>query len=202
MSQEPNWYRVAKQYPAVTSLIVLSALGGMLVSLDYALARQTLSFSGITDGQYWRLITPIFLHFGMLHFVFNSLWLSMLGSRIEQSMGSMHLMVVVLVSGLASNITQYSWSGAVNFGGMSGVVYALLGYIWIKNMLAPQPLMALPKGIVAFMIGWLLLCMTPVVTFFLGVGIANAAHVGGLLVGMLLGLAFGLVHRLKGEHGS
>ena len=202
MSQEPNWYRVAKQYPAVTSLVVLSALGGMLVSVDYSLAIQNLSFSGITDNQYWRLITPIFLHFGMLHFVFNSLWLSILGSRVEQSMGSMHLIVVVLVSGLASNVAQFSWSGAVNFGGMSGAVYALLGYIWIKNSIVPQPLLSLPKGIVAFMIGWLLLCMTPLVTFFLGVGIANAAHLGGLLVGMLLGLAFGLAQRVKGEHGS
>ncbi|HIG66505.1 MAG TPA: rhomboid family intramembrane serine protease [Porticoccaceae bacterium] len=202
MSQEPNWYRVARQYPAVTSLVALSALGGMLVSVDYSAATQNLSFSGITDNQYWRLITPIFLHFGMLHFVFNSLWLSMLGSRIEQSMGSLHLIVVVLVSGLVSNIAQYSWSGTVNFGGMSGVVYALLGYIWIKNTLVPQRLLSLPKGIVGFMVGWLFLCMTPVVTFFIGVGIANAAHLGGLFVGLLLGLAFGLLQRLKGEYGS
>jgi len=202
MSQESNWYRVARQYPAVTSLVVLSALGGMLVSVDYSAATQNLSFSGITDNQYWRLITPIFLHFGMLHFVFNSLWLSILGSRIEQSMGSLHLIVVVLVSGLVSNIAQYSWSGTVNFGGMSGVVYALLGYIWIKNTLVPQRLLSLPKGIVGFMVGWLFLCMTPVVTFFIGVGIANAAHLGGLFVGLLLGLAFGLLQRLKGEYGS
>ena len=202
MSQEPNWYRVARQYPAVTSLVILSALGGILVSVDYSAAIQNLSFSGITDNQYWRLITPIFLHFGMLHFVFNSLWLSMLGSRIEQSMGSLHLIIVVLVSGLVSNIAQYSWSGTVNFGGMSGVVYALLGYIWIKNTLVPQRLLSLPKGIVGFMVGWLFLCMTPVVTFFIGVGIANAAHLGGLLVGLLLGLGFGLVQRSKGEHGS
>ena len=202
MSQEPNWYRVARQYPTVTSLVILSALGGILVSVDYSAAIQNLSFSGITDNQYWRLITPIFLHFGMLHFVFNSLWLSMLGSRIEQSMGSLHLIIVVLVSGLVSNIAQYSWSGTVNFGGMSGVVYALLGYIWIKNTLVPQRLLSLPKGIVGFMVGWLFLCMTPVVTFFIGVGIANAAHLGGLLVGLLLGLGFGLVQRLKDEHGS
>ena len=202
MSQEPNWYRVARQYPTVTSLVILSALGGILVSVDYSAAIQNLSFSGITDNQYWRLITPIFLHFGMLHFVFNSLWLSMLGSRIEQSMGSLHLIIVVLVSGLVSNIAQYSWSGTVNFGGMSGVVYALLGYIWIKNTLVPQRLLSLPKGIVGFMVGWLFLCMTPVVTFFFGVGIANAAHLGGLLVGLLLGLGFGLVQRLKDEHGS
>jgi len=54
----------------------------------------------------------------------------------------------------------------VNFGGMSGVVYALLGYLWVANSIAPHPLMTLPKGIVTFMIGWLVLCMTPVVTFY------------------------------------
>ena len=167
MSQEPNWYRVARQYPAVTSLVILSALGGILVSVDYSAAIQNLSFSGITDNQYWRLITPIFLHFGMLHFVFNSLWLSMLGSRIEQSMGSLHLIIVVLVSGLVSNIAQYSWSGTVNFGGMSGVVYALLGYIWIKNTLVPQRLLSLPKGIVGFMVGWLFLHLSSAICSFL-----------------------------------
>ena len=68
MSQEPNWYRVARQYPAVTLLVILSALGGMLVSVDYSAAIQNLSFSGITDNQYWRLITPIFLV--LMHLLF------------------------------------------------------------------------------------------------------------------------------------
>ena len=82
------------------------------------------------------------------------------------------------------------------------MLYALLGYIWIKNTLVPQRLLSLPKGIVGFMVGWLFLCMTPVVTFFIGVGIANAAHLGGLLVGLLLGLGFGFGATIKGEHGS
>lgn len=197
MSQQPNWYILAKRYPAVTLLVVLSAVGGMLVSFSSRTAIGYFSFGGMNDGQYWRLITPIFLHFGILHFIFNSLWLSMLGSRIEEVMGARHLMLIVVTTGVMSNAIQFWWSGASNFGGMSGVVYALLGYLWIANSIAPHLFMVLPKGIVPFMIGWLVLCMTPVVTFLLGVGIANAAHLGGLLSGMLLGLAFGLLAKLK-----
>jgi GlpG protein len=197
MLQQPNWYILAKRYPGVTLLVVLSAVGGMLVSFSSRTAIGYFSFGGMNDGQYWRWLTPIFLHFGILHFIFNSLWLSMLGSRIEEVMGTLHVILIVVTTGVVSNAVQFWWSEASNFGGMSGVVYALLGYLWIANSIAPHPFMLLPKGIVPFMIGWLVLCMTPLVTFLLGVGIANAAHLGGLLSGMSLGLAFGLLAKLK-----
>ena len=138
MSQNPNWYVAAKQHPVVTGLIVLSAMGGMLVSLSYPTAARYFSFAGLNGEPFWRLITPIFLHFGIVHFIFNSLWLSMLGSRIERLSGSIHLILLVLISGLVSNLAQFWWSGAANFGGMSGVVYALLGYIWIAHKIVPQ----------------------------------------------------------------
>ena len=147
MSQQPNWYILAKRYPAVTLLVVLSAVGGMLVSFSSRTAIGYFSFGGMNDGQYWRLITPIFLHFGILHFIFNSLWLSMLGSRIEEVMGARHLMLIVVTTGVMSNAIQFWWSGASNFGGMSGVVYALLGYLWIANSIAPHLFMALQKGL-------------------------------------------------------
>ena len=99
MSQQPNWYILAKRYPAVTLLVVLSAVGGMLVSFSSHAAIGYFSFGGMNDSQYWRLITPIFLHFGILHFIFNSLWLSMLGSRIEEVMGTLHLMLIVVTTG-------------------------------------------------------------------------------------------------------
>ena len=196
MSQQFNWLLAARQNPAVAILIVASVLGGLISSFSPQLQR-VLFFGSLALGEYWRLITPIFLHFGLVHLVFNSLWLSMLGSRIEQLAGSLHLMLLVLVSGVISNMAQFVWSGTVYFGGMSGVVYALLGYIWIKNKIAPHALLQLPLGIVGFMLGWLLVCMTGILDLLLGVGVANAAHLGGLVVGMLLGGVFGLITRFK-----
>ena len=197
MIQTSKWLLAAKQYPSTTLLIGLSALGWLMVSANYSFSVRHLSFT--YGGDYWRLLTPIFLHFGVVHFTFNSIWLSMLGSRIENLMGSIHLILLVVVSGLISNLSQFWWSGAPNFGGMSGVIYSLLGYLWIGNILAPRAGLELPQGIFGFMIGWLFLCMTPLLPAVFGVGIANAAHVGGLLCGMLTGLAFGMVLRFRRE---
>lgn len=196
MSQPLNWRLAARQNPAVSLLIIASILGGLIASFLPQLQR-VLFFGSLASGEYWRLITPIFLHFGLVHLVFNCLWLSMLGSRIEQLTSSLHLILLVLLSGAISNMAQFVWSGSVYFGGMSGVVYALLGYIWIKQKIVPHPLLQLPPGIVGFMLGWLLVCMTGILDLLMGVGVANAAHLGGLVIGMLLGCIFGLTRRFK-----
>jgi GlpG protein len=195
MSQQLNWLLAARQNPAVSLLIIASVFGCAVTSFFPQLERA-LFFDSLDSGQYWRFITPIFLHFGLVHLVFNSLWLSMLGSRIEHLNGSSHFILLVLVTGAVSNMAQYLWSGSIYFGGMSGVVYALLGYIWIKHKLVPNPVLQLPPGIVGFMLGWLAVCMTGIVDVVLGVGVANAAHLGGLVIGMLLGLIFGVLGKL------
>jgi GlpG protein len=196
MPQQINWLLAAKLNPSVTLLIVASSLGAVIAAYFPQLQRP-LFFGGLASPDYWRFVTPIFLHFGLVHLIFNCLWLSMLGSRIEQMSSSLHLLLLVLVAGVASNIVQFVWSGSPYFGGMSGVVYALLGYIWIKNKVAPDPQLQLPPGIIGFMLGWLVVCMTGILDLLLGVGVANGAHLGGLIIGMLLGLIFGLTSRLK-----
>ena len=72
----------------------------------------------------------------------------------------------------------------MTFGGMSGVVYALFGYVWMKGRYEPEQGMILHPSTVQTMLLWLVLCMTG----FLG-NIANAAHVVGLVAGILFGLA-------------
>jgi GlpG protein len=186
-----SWRIGIKRNPIVALLMLGSLVGAGFVEISPSLTN-TLFFAHPDTGQYLRMISPIFLHFGLLHLVFNCLWLGLLGCNIETHMGSIHLLLIVLVSGVASNMSQYYWSGTVYFGGMSGVIYALIGYLWLKHMIAPQYYEPLPSGLMGFMVGWLVLCMTGVLEVTLGIGVANAAHLSGLVAGLLMGLVFAL----------
>jgi GlpG protein len=142
---------------------------------------------GLTEvwrGEIWRLLTPIFVHTlsNPLHLLFNMLWMKELGTLIERRLGSRYLAALVLTTGVVSNLGQYFWEGP-DFCGMSGVVYGLLGFAWIKGKYDPRSGFALHPTILAMMLIWLLFGFTNVLR------IANAAHTVGLLVGMLLGAA-------------
>jgi len=127
------------------------------------------------------LVTPIFLHFGIIHIFFNMLWLRDLGSMIEARQGSWWLLLLVIVFGVFSNLAQYLSYGG-EFGGMSGVVYGLFGYVWIRGKLDPTSGLFLHQNIVVMMLVWLVVCM-----FGVFGAVANAAHAGGLLIGMAWG---------------
>jgi len=145
----------------------------------------------IRHGQVWRLVSPIFIHYGVMHLVFNMLWLLDLGSMIERRKGTWMLLALVLVSAIPSNVAQYVYAGT-GAGGMSGVVYALFGYVWMKSRYQPHEQMHLNENTVLIMIGWLLICMTGWVG-----RIANTAHVAGLVIGVAAGIAPHLWHRLR-----
>ena len=135
----------------------------------------------IMSGEVWRLFTPIFLHFTILHLLFNMLWLKDLGSMIESRQGSWRLTALIVVIAALSNVGQYYMEGP-RFGGMSGVVYGLLGYIWIRGKFDPASGYFLPRWIIVMMMGWFVLCFVGVIP-----NIANTAHGVGLLVGAIWG---------------
>lgn len=214
---ESTWSKVSSALAAapITTLLLCITLcvalitwgGTYLVTvrwfsfLDfYAVGNGLLfkSLSSVLDaGQWWRLFSPMFLHFGMLHLSMNALWCWELGRRIETYQGSVALCGLVVVYGLASNLVQYFWAGPSLFGGLSGVLYGLLGHCWLHQRLAPNPAYVLPSGVVGLMLLWLFLGMTG---FFAWVGlgaIANGAHLGGLLMGMLTGIASGAHARFR-----
>lgn len=191
MAQQINW-AAARRHPAVSMLVVASVIGAAIASFGGDLLGLLL-FGGLQENQIWRLLTPIFLHFGLVHLAFNVLWLVILGSRIEQLFGSLHLLLLVVAAGVFSNMIQAGWTGSMPFGGMSGVIYALLGYIWVKGRFVPDPSLELPPGVLGFMLIWLLIGMSGVLELVFGVGVANGAHVGGFGIGLLLGLVFGLL---------
>ena len=151
----------------------------------------------LASGQWWRLVTPMLIHFGILHLAMNGMWYWELGRRIEVRQGSINLLGLTLLFSLVSNYAQYTYGGPGLFGGLSGVLYGLLGHCWIFQLLSPNPAYRLPRGVLVMMLVWLVLCLSGLVSM-IGFGeIANAAHVGGLAIGCLTGLLGGLYNRRK-----
>ncbi len=148
----------------------------------------------LSTGQWWRLVTPAFMHFSELHLVFNLLWIWVVGSRIEQLHGRWVLLSLFLSASILSNLGQFFVSGPM-FGGMSGVVYAVLGYSWFWDKQGYRPRFGLPQGLMGFMLIWLVLGYLGVLQL-IGMGaVANTAHLVGLLVGLLFVLPVQLLKR-------
>jgi GlpG protein len=134
----------------------------------------------VRGGEIWRLITPIFLHFGPIHILFNMLWIKDLGSMIEARLSSLYLAAMVIIIAILSNTAQMIISGPY-FGGMSGVVYGLFGYIWIRGKFDPFCGLFLHKTIVTMMLIWFFAC------YLVIPHVANTVHGVGLLIGMVWG---------------
>ena len=156
----------------------------------------TMSYT-VEHGQWWRFITPMFIHFSWLHIVFNLLWVWEIGRKIEFTNSAVVLFVAVIASSLAANVTQYLLSGPSLFGGMSGVVFGLLGHSLIWSRLVPWKGVGLPSGIYIFMLVYLVVGFTGVIDL-LGLGsLANGAHLGGLIGGFATGGLAGLLERQR-----
>jgi GlpG protein len=160
-------------------LIALMQMTNTIISGDYVQWRSDLP--EIQSGQIWRFITPIFLHFGFFHILFNMLWLKDLGSMIENKKGTLYFTILVIALAIISNSAQYFVSGPF-FGGMSGVVYGLLGYLWMKTKFDPDLGMFLSQTTVIFMIAWFFICLSGLVG-----NIANTAHGAGAVMGIAWG---------------
>jgi GlpG protein len=158
---------------------------------DYTVSGNFLEWNTtlpeLRHGQIWRLVTPIFIHFGLLHILFNLLWLRDLGSMIEGHQSSWRLAVLVLVIGACSNLAQFYYHGPA-FGGMSGVVYGLLGYIWMRGRFDPGSGLFVQPATVIMMIIWFFACFTPIMP-----NVANACHA----VGLVMGIAWGYLSSLR-----
>lgn len=187
--------------PVTLGLIVLSLLATFYVGFgDNLPAFAQLTFIGpehdaatasgalqklLASGEWWRLVTPIFVHFSVMHLAGNMLWIWIIGQRVEILQGRLVLLAVVIASGVGANLAQFFVSGPA-FGGMSGVDYALIGYVWLWDCLKPTRRFNLPPALMGFMLVWLVLGFTGVLNGFGFGSIANTAHLVGLLIGLAL----------------
>lgn len=183
-------------FTSVVFLLCVAVYTLSLLGLFSPIAQHLLMqpFSALSENhEWWRLLGPAFIHFSALHIIFNLLWWGMLGAKIERTLGVSMLLIVFLVSATISNAAQAIFSDPIQanlylFGGLSGVVYAVMGFVWWLGWLRPSWGLSLPNSIVGFMLVWLVLGYADI----LWVNMANAAHTAGLISGCLLAGALSL----------
>ena len=197
------------RYPVTIALIILCCLMAVIAPLDtlsdtvrlflypdFAYGTRTINLgfvmSNLSLRQLLKMISPMILHAGVLHLAFNMLWLWEFGRRIETRQASWAMLILIIVLALISNTAQYLYGGSIYFGGMSGVVYGLFAYIWMWQLFDPAKGLGLPGNLVFFMLLALIILTT------MGLeGIADTAHVAGLLCGVVYGAVVATISRIQ-----
>ena len=178
------WANPWHRRPVTMALIVgsIAVFLRLIPVQDLLISSQDRALPEVEAGEVWRLVTPIFFHpGGFIHILFNMFMLYELGTLVERRVGSVRYLLMVLVIAVVSNMAQFVMQGP-GFGGMSGVVYGLFGYAWIRGRLDPTSGLYLRPDVVYWMIGFFLICAVGVIG-----NVANWAHGGGLATGAVFG---------------
>jgi rhomboid protease GluP len=140
-----------------------------------------------TDGEWWRLFTSLFIHFGIAHLVLNMLALVTFGPLVERLYGSVNYLLIYVLAGLAGSLASLSWRPDINSAGASGAIFGILGALLAAQLRSGD---TFPPDILRPIRNTALLFLG--LSLFAGFkykGIDNAAHLGGVMAGFLIGLA-------------
>jgi membrane associated rhomboid family serine protease/RNAse (barnase) inhibitor barstar len=163
-------------------LMACSGLGFISFDAPGLLAWGANYRPDVNDGQYWRLITNTFLHGGIMHLLFNMYGLLFVGVFLEPLLGRYKYAAVYLITGLLASVASVWWHPATISVGASGAIFGLYGIFLalLTTNLFPKDFKKSFLISTAFFVGYNLL-------FGLTGGIDNAAHLGGLLSGLIIG---------------
>ena len=186
--------QMLRLFPLTLVIIVLGVLGYLIASvLNVASLESALRFLpfqvSVSKGEIWRLLTPTFLHYGSLHILFNSLWVWEFGRRIEVFAGKRGYLITFLIIAIAANFSQFFAISGNLFGGLSGVVYGFMGYLLVWGRFHKSPLVKMPSSIYIFFLVWLALGYSGLIDLFISGSVGNAAHLGGLIAGLIVATA-------------
>jgi rhomboid protease GluP len=167
-------------------LFVASQGGGWLVANPGVIIHWGSSFGPLTlNGEWWRLFTSMFVHFGLLHLLFNMWVLWSVGRLTERMFGSFHYALLYVFAGLCGSMTSLWWHPNVNSAGASGAIFGLIGGLlaFVLNPASgvPPTIAVSQRRSIALFVAYNLIA---------GIshqGIDNAAHLGGLIGGFLIG---------------
>lgn len=142
----------------------------------------------IRAGEYYRLITSAFLHIGILHFLFNNYALYVIGSQLEGFYGKVKYLIIYIGSAIFGNLMSLLFTDSIS-AGASGAIFGLLGAllyfgyhyrVYLGTVVKSQ---VIPLILINLAIG------------FMMNGVNNAAHIGGLIGGILLSMAVGVKYK-------
>ena len=148
----------------------------------------------ILEGQYWRLITPVFLHGSILHIGFNMYALHILGRRIERFYGSIRFLGLYLIAGITGNLFSFLFTVSPSLGS-STAVFGLLGaegiFIYQHRKLFGEQFQQALRQIIQVAVVNILIGLSP--------GIDNWGHIGGMLGGILFSWFGGPLFEIQGS---
>jgi len=169
--------------------VCLAAFLGLAIASD--LGEQDLVLSwlyrpayDIWHGSFWTLITSSFVHFDLWHLIGNLYWLWVLGAGVERTLGASRFFVFVVAASFLSSTFELAISDSTGFGA-SGIVYALVGFIWVARDHHPELRRVLSNQTVALFVLWQIFCFG--LTHSGALQIANTAHISGFVFGALAG---------------
>jgi membrane associated rhomboid family serine protease len=140
-----------------------------------------------TDGDWWRLLTALFVHFGFFHLFFNMVALAWFGPLVERLYGSINFLLLYLLAGISGSLASVAWHPDVNSAGASGAIVGILGALLAAQLRAgdsfPSDILRSIRHATLVFLGWVLYVS------FTRKGVDYAAHLGGFASGFVLGLA-------------
>lgn len=169
-------------------IFIMMGIGGVnMISPDQeSLLHWGANFRPLTmEGQWWRLLTCCFLHIGIVHLLLNMYALLFIGYLLEPLLGSLKFIVAYLLSGIMASITSLWWHNLSISAGASGAIFGMYGVylaLLTTNLIEKSERKTLLISIGIFVTYNLLNGLNGAVD--------NAAHLGGLLSGFIIGYAF------------
>lgn len=179
--------------PAMTQLILGLTVGIFLI--EWLLGDNVIAIANmlgaknnqaIVAGQWWRLVTPIFLHMGLTHIALNAVVIYFMGIQIEAMFGHWRMLVIYLLGGISGNIMSFALSNDQSVGA-STAAFALFGaFLMVGESFWENPVIRELTG------RFLLLTVMNLVFDMFSTGIDIWGHVGGLAGGFLIGYMLGV----------
>lgn len=180
----------------VFALMIINGAGlfefNDVVHIKWGSNYRTLTLS----GDWWRLITNLFIHFGIIHIAMNMYCLYIVATYLEPMLGKAKYITAYICSGIIASVTSLWWhSEGVNSAGASGAIFGMYGlfFAMLTTSLIPKNIRdSLLKSIGLFIVYNLV--------FGLKSGVDNAAHIGGLISGFIIGYVY--VYGIKKEQND